>query len=179
MRKEQYDGIINNVLNDMPSVICKSDFQIVKNILNKMGIPLPTGDLQNVFSIVHSNCYMGWRLCTLKKAFSFANKGIAAIGLNKERIVILKGSDEQEQNASNTAVLTFEKLTNVSLVSDLFFYGYITTRTAGNQYSNYSWSSLEDAMDYYGNDFTYTYCGGYYNYYYSFSDGSRMYFHVG
>ena len=153
MRKEQYDGIINNVLNDMPSVICKSDFQIVKNILNKMGIPLPTGDLQNVFSIVHSNCYMGWRLCTLKKAFSFANKGIAAIGLNKERIVILKGSDEQEQNASNTAVLTFEKLTN--------------------------WSSLEDAMDYYGNDFTYTYCGGYYNYYYSFSDGSRMYFHVG
>lgn len=48
-----------------------------------------------------------------------------------------------------------------------------------DQYGSTQWSSLSDAQKYYGTDFTYTYCGGYpYNYYYTFSDGSRMYFGV-
>lgn len=46
-------------------------------------------------------------------------------------------------------------------------------------YGATGWSSLSAAKAYYGLGFTYTYCGGNpYNYYYTFSDGSRMYFGV-
>ena len=48
-----------------------------------------------------------------------------------------------------------------------------------DQYGYSGWGSLGAAQNYYGTGFSYTYCGGYpYNYYYSFSDGSHMYFGV-
>lgn len=41
------------------------------------------------------------------------------------------------------------------------------------------WPSLSAAMNHYGRDWTYVHCGGHpYNYYYIFSDNSRMYFGV-
>lgn len=54
---------------------------------------------------------------------------------------------------------------------------------AGNRYGYTGWSSLTAAKNYYGHDFTYRscdvyYCGGYFNYYYLFSEGTRMYFGV-
>lgn len=46
-------------------------------------------------------------------------------------------------------------------------------------YGATGWVSLSAAQAYYGTDFSYTYCGGNpYNYYYTFSDGSRMFFGV-
>ena len=48
-----------------------------------------------------------------------------------------------------------------------------------DQYGYTNWPSLGAAMSYYGTDYTYTYCGGsLYNYYFCFSDGSRMFFGV-
>lgn len=52
-----------------------------------------------------------------------------------------------------------------------------------DQYGYTGWGSLGAAMDCYGHDYTYTYCGSAYgdsayNYYYSFSDGSKMFFGV-
>lgn len=65
----------------------------------------------------------------------------------------------------------------------------------GDQYANRYFETLAQAQAYYGRDFTYTACtpfnqapgcyggywsdGGTYNYYYTFSDGSRCYIHVG
>lgn len=65
----------------------------------------------------------------------------------------------------------------------------------GDQYANRHFATLAGAQAYYGTDFTYTACspfyqapgcyggywsdGGTYNYYYTFSDGSRCYIHVG
>lgn len=53
----------------------------------------------------------------------------------------------------------------------------------GNMYGNTDWLNIELAMAYYGTDYEYnqcykTYNGSIYNYYYSFSDGTRMYFGV-
>lgn len=53
----------------------------------------------------------------------------------------------------------------------------------GNVYGATNWGSLEAAKAKYGPDWTYGTCsvyyaGSYYNYYYCFSDGSRMYFGV-
>ena len=54
-----------------------------------------------------------------------------------------------------------------------------------DEYGNPNWSSLDDAMNYYGNDYEYseldepiTIGDKTYTHYYTFSDGSRMYFGV-
>ena len=52
-----------------------------------------------------------------------------------------------------------------------------------NEYSTMVWPTLAKAKEYYGYDFSYHSCshyynGQYYNYYYDFSNGSKMYFFV-
>ena len=180
MNKEQYNNIIENTLHNDSIENCDSNLSTAKNILNKMGIPLPNGNLQDVFNILQTNNYMGWRLCTLQDAQILANKGVPAIGISKNRISILKEANEQASRINNEAVISLSESTNIYSVADMLFYGFTAMRTSGNQYADRTWSSLDAAKDYYGWDYTYTYCGGgYYNYYYTFSDGSRMYFHVG
>ncbi len=179
MNKEQYNDIIENTLDNESVENCESNLSTVKNILNKMGIPLPNGNLQDVFNILQANNYMGWRLCTLQDAQILSNKGVPAIGISKNRISILKEANEQAPRINNEAAISLSESANIYSVADMLFYGFTAMRTSGNQYADRTWSSLDAAKDYYGWDFTYTYCGGYYNYYYTFSDGSRMYFHVG
>lgn len=161
-------------------LVVNSDCNLVavKTILNKMGIPLPNGNLHDVFNILQTNNYMGWRLCTLSDAQTFANRGIAAIGISENRISILTETNEQVSKLNNEAVISLDESTNIHSVSNMLFYSYTAMRTSGDQYGYDGWSSLDAAMNYYGRDYTYTYCGGYYNYYYTFSDGSRMYFRV-
>lgn len=178
MNKEQYNNIIENSLNNDTAENCHSSLSTVKNILKKMGIPLPNGNLQDVFNILQTNNYMGWRLCTLHEAQILANKGVPAIGISKNRISILKESNEQSRALNNAAVISLAKSTDIHSVADMLFYGFMSIETSEDEYADRTWSSLDDAKDYYGWDYTYTYCGGYYNYYYTFSDGSRMYFHV-
>lgn len=48
-----------------------------------------------------------------------------------------------------------------------------------DQYGYTNWPSLEAAQNYYGTDFTYSATAGHpYNYFYCFSNGSRMYFGI-
>lgn len=48
-----------------------------------------------------------------------------------------------------------------------------------DQYGYTGWDSLETAQNYYGTDFSYYGTAGHpYNYFYNFSDGTRMYFGV-
>ena len=178
MNKEQYNDIIDNTLHTYSVEVSVSNLSTVKTILNKMGIPLPSGDLQEIFSILQTNNYMAWRLCTLQDAQTFANQGTAVIGISRDRISIFKETDTQNLKANNEAIISIDESTNIYSVSDMLFYNYTAMRTSGNQYGYDGWSFLDAAMDYYGRDYTYTYCGGYYNYYYTYSDGSRMYFRV-
>lgn len=53
----------------------------------------------------------------------------------------------------------------------------------GNQYGRTDWPSLSAAKDRYGWDFNYSSCscyysGLYFNYYYDFDDGTKMFFGV-
>lgn len=178
MNKEQYNNIIENTLHNNLIKNCDSCLTTAKNILNKMGIPLPNGNFQDIFNILQTNNYMGWRLCTLHEAQISANKGIPAIGISKNKISILKGSGEQSPALNNEAVISLTESTDIYSVADMLFYGFTAMRTSGDQYGRDDWESLDAAMNYYGRDFTYTYCGGYYNYYYTFTNGTKMYFRV-
>ena len=70
-----------------------------------------------------------------------------------------------------------EEATAASVVFPSLFGG------GGDQYGYVGWGSLSDAKAYYGYDLSYyacnhTYNNVTYNYYYTFSDNSRMYFGV-
>lgn len=179
MNKEQYNNIIENTLDNNPIETYDSNLPTVKYILNKMGIPLPNGNLQDIFNILRTNNYMGWRMYTLQEAQNFASNGVPSIGISKNTISILNETNERASRTNNNVVISLSENTDIHSVSDMLFYSFTTMRTSTNEYADRTWGSLDDAKDYYGWDFTYTYCGGYYNYYYTYSDGSRMYFHVG
>ena len=178
MNKEQYNTIIENAVMFEFNDNCDSGLSMVKSILILMGIPLPHGTLRDVFNILRTNNYMSWRLCTFQEAQNLANNGVPAIGVSTNKISILKEASEESPVIKSEKVISLTESTDVFSVSDMLFYAYTAVRTSGNQYGYDGWSSLDAAMNYYGRDFTYTYCGGYYNYYYTFSDGSRMYFRV-
>lgn len=81
-------------------------------------------------------------------------------------------SAELEQGISTCA------LTDGGLVGDeCIIYG------GGSSYGFTGWQSFSAAVSYYGSQYTYTSCShyhnsSYYNYYYTFSTGERMYFGV-
>ncbi len=142
-----------------------------------MGVALPQGDMKTVYETIKTDNYMGWKSCSMQEAQDAADNGTPAIGISEDRIVVLSATDEEQPVAQTTSVMTLDENTLKDSVSGLIFYQYANMRSGGNLYGA-AWSSLDAAMNYYGRDFTYAYCGGYYNYYYTFSDGSRMYFRV-
>lgn len=176
MNKNQYNNVIDYTLKHELSEQSYDSLTIARAIFNNMGVALPQGDINTVYKTIKTNNYMGWRSCTLQEAQAAADNGTAAIGISEDKIVVMSSiNEEAEAQASSKAIIS--KSTLADPVDGLLFYSYTAIRTAEDQYGA-TWSSLDAAMDYYGRDFTYTYCGGYYNYYYTFADGSRMYFRV-
>lgn len=178
MNKKQYNNIIDYTIQHEVSLEGYDSLSTARAVFDNVGIPLPQGEVKSVYEIIKTNDYMGWKSCTIQEAKAAVEKGIAAIGISETEIVVFSSTDQEQPVTKTASVFAIDENTKDS-VSGLTFYQYANVRSSGNQYGA-SWGSLEDAMNYYGTDFTYTYCGGgYYNYYYTFADGSRMYFHVG
>lgn len=174
MNKKQYNNVIENTLKYEQT---EDSLATARAIFDNMGVALPQGDIKAVYETISSNNYMGWKSCTMQEAQKSANNGTAAIGISEEKIVVLSANDDEQPVAQTASVITLDENTSEHSVSSLVFYQYSNMRSCADQ-TGATWSSLEAAMKYYGTDYTYTYCGGYYNYYYTFSDGSRMYFRV-
>lgn len=175
MNKKQYNIIEHSLQYDCK--VTDSSLDTARTVFNNMGVALPQGTMKEVYDTISANEYMGWRKCTLEETKDAANNGTAAIGISEDKIVILSAEDEEQPTHQTSSVLTLTDSTPAMVVDSLTFYQYANMRTGGDQYGA-TWSSLDAAMNYYGTDYTYTYCGGYYNYYYTFSDGSKMYFRV-
>ena len=177
MNKKQYNNVIEHTLKFEQSAQTDDSLATARAIFDNMGVALPQGDIKTVYETIKTDNYMGWKSCTMKEAQEAANNGTAAIGISEDKIVVLSANDEEQSVAQTASVMSLDENTSEDSVSGLAFYQYANMRSGGDQYGA-TWSSLDAAMNYYGRDFTYTYCGGYYNYYYTFSDGSRMYFRV-
>lgn len=177
MDKMQYNNVIEYTLKHERLEQTRDSLTTARAILNNMGVALPQGDIETVFKTIRTDDYMGWKSCTMQEAQEVANSGTAVIGINRDRIVVLLANDEEQPVIQTASVLLLGNNILGDSVSDLTFYQYASMQSGGNEYGA-TWSSLDAAMNYYGRDFTYTYCGGYYNYYYTFSDGRRMYFRV-
>lgn len=71
-----------------------------------------------------------------------------------------------------------EEVTDSIIIKDACLYD-----SSGNQYGWTGWASLSAAQSYYGTGYQYSSCskwfqGQFYNYFYTFTDGLKMYFGV-
>lgn len=178
MNKEQYNNVIKHTLKYEQSAQSEDSLSVARAIFDNMGVALPQGDIKTVYETIKTNDYMAWRSCTMQAAQAAVNEGVAAIGINSDKIIVIAAIDEEQRMFQTASVMTISPNTNLAFTHDIFFFGYTGMRSSGDQFSSRTWSSLSAAKNYYGHDFTYTHCIGYYNYYYTFSDGSRMYFRV-
>lgn len=177
MNNKQYNNVIEKTLKFEQTAQADDSLATARAIFDNMGVALPQGDIKTVYETISTDNYMGWKSCTMQEAQAAADNGVAAIGISENKIIVLSANDEEYPVVQTASVMTLDENASEDSVSGLAFYQYANMRSGGDQYGA-TWSSLDAAMNYYGRDFTYTYCGGYYNYYYTFSDGSRMYFRV-
>ena len=176
MNKKQYNNVIDYTLKHESSAQTEDSLATARAIFANMGVALPQGDMKSVYETIKSNEYMGWRSCTMQEAQEAADNGVAAIGISEDKIVILCANNEGVPISETASVMTISETSSAHPAVDTLFYSYTGIRTTGDQYGRTDWPSIDEAKKHYGMDWVYTPCDGYYNWYYTFSDGSRMYF---
>ena len=117
-----------------------------------MGVALPQGDIKTVYETISTDNYMGWKSCTMQEAQAAADNGVAAIGINEERIVVLAAADEEQPVAQTASVMTLDENTSAFAVDGLQYYSYWYETTfygCGGEYrqvNDYHINCLEYAL---------------------------------
>ena len=124
MNKKQYNNVIDWTLKHDSAAQTEDSLATARAIFKNMGVALPNGDMQEVYDTIKTNQYMGWRTCTMQEAQEAANKGTAAIGISKDRMVILSATDEEEPVAETASVMTISANASAYAVTNLEYYTY-------------------------------------------------------
>ena len=130
MNKKQYNNIINHSLQ----YDCKDSenpLDTARIIFNNMGVALPQGTIKEVYDTVSTGEYMGWKKCTLEEAKEAANKGIAAMGISENKIVVLSAEDDEQPAQQTASVLTLTDNTPAVVIANLQYYSYSYGSTTG------------------------------------------------
>ena len=124
MNKKQYNNIIEHTLKHEKSAQTEDALATARAIFNNMGVALPQGDIKAVYETIKNNRYMSWKPCSMKEAQAAADKGIAAIGISEDKIVVLSATDEEQPVAQTASVMTLDENTSAYAVAGLEYYSY-------------------------------------------------------
>ena len=102
MNKKQYNNVIENTLKHEQSAQTDDSLATARAIFDNMGVALPQGDIKTVYETIKTDNYMGWKSCTMQEAQAAADRGVAAIGISEDRIVVLLAIDEEQPVKANT-----------------------------------------------------------------------------
>ena len=133
MNTKYYNNVIDWTLKHDTAAQTEDSLATARTVFNNMGVALPNGDMQEVYDTIKTNQYMGWRACTMEEAQQAANKGTAAIGISKDRVVVLSATDEEEPVAETAAVMTISENTSAYSVAGLEYYAYSCGTTTNNE----------------------------------------------
>ena len=111
MNKKHYNNVIEWTLKHDQAAQTEDSLATARAIFKNMGVALPNGNMQAVYDTIKTNKYMGWRACTMEEAQQAADKGTAAIGISKDRMVVLSATDEEEPVTANASVMTLSENT--------------------------------------------------------------------
>ena len=124
MNKKHYNNVIDWTLKHDRAAQTEDSLATARAIFKNMGVALPNGSMQEVYDTIKTNKYMGWRSCTMQQAQQAADKGTAAIGISKDRVVILSATDEEEPVTATASVMTLSENTSAYAVAGLEYYAY-------------------------------------------------------
>ena len=132
MNKKQYNNVIDWTLKHEASAQTDDSLATARAIFDNMGVALPQGDMKTVYETIKTDNYMGWKSCTMQEAQAAADRGVAAIGISEDKIVVLSATDEEEPVAETASVMTLDENTSVFEVNGLEYYAYSYGTTTDN-----------------------------------------------
>lgn len=124
MNAKQYNNVIDWTLKHDTAAQTEDSLATARAIFNNMGVALPNGTMQEVYETIKTDNYMGWQSCTIQEAQQAANNGTAAIGISKDKMVILAATDEEQPVAQTASVMTLDENTSAFTVDGLEYYSY-------------------------------------------------------
>ncbi len=130
MNKKQYNNVIDWTIKHEPAAQTEDSLATARAVFNNMGVALPNGTMEEVYETIKTDKYMGWKSCTMQEAQAAADKGTAAIGISKDRIVVLSATDEEQPVAQTASVMTLSETTSAYAVDGLQYYSYSDGPTA-------------------------------------------------
>lgn len=136
MNKKQYNNVIENTLKFEKT---DDSLTMARAIFENMGISLPQGDIKTVYETIKTDDYMGWKSCSMKEAQTAADKGVAAIGISEDKVVVLSANDEEQPVRQIASVVTLKENDLSNDAVNLLYYTYSNDTT----HENYdSWNEL-------------------------------------
>ena len=121
MNKKQYNNVIEHTLKLEQT---EDSLSTARAIFDNMGVALPQGDMKTVYETIKTDDYMGWKSCTMQEAQAAADKGVAAIGISEDRIVVISANDEEQPVTQTASVMTLDENTSAFAVDGLEYYVY-------------------------------------------------------
>lgn len=129
MQEKKYNNIIDYTLEHEQSDDCLA---VARAIFNNMGVSLPNGDIKTVYKIIKTNNYMGWRSCIMQEAQQSADKGVPAIGISENKIIVLRATDHSDPIKELSTVMTLSENTSAYAVEGLEYYSYDNRSSVDN-----------------------------------------------
>lgn len=153
MTAEQYNNVVKCTMKREEFPKGADSFEQARVIFKNLGVALPQGTRRQVLDLLQTNDYMGWRSCTAQEAQQYANKGVAAIGVGEDRMVILSAETEEEKGKETVAaktpmVMTLQADAITDAAPDLAFYAY-SYDTTTTQSSTDTTESVDQYRDVY------------------------------
>ena len=108
MTRSQYKNIIQWTLFLYSEFSKKDSLTVIRVLLNKLGVAFPSGDLDNIISILKRNDYMGWRAIDISVAQAYADLGVPTMATDAEKVIIIS-PDNNIDNLSD-----IEELKNIN-----------------------------------------------------------------
>lgn len=102
----------------------------VRAVCKNLGAELPDGDVREISEVLKTNDYMGWRSCSINDAKFCAEIGVAAIGIDDNKIVIVADNANKNnpsmltKNSTDDIIMTITDDTPALAVGNIHFYSY-------------------------------------------------------
>ena len=103
MTGTQYTNVVHWTLANSPAA---DSAAAAKAVFNNMGVAFPSGSCLEILITLLSEEYMGWMSCTCQQAREFANAGVATVGVDPSRVVVILPDQPADALLSGTAAET-------------------------------------------------------------------------
>ena len=135
MTGSQYKNIIKWTLYLNQGLKESNSIEVANKIFTNLGVSFPHGNYNEVFDTLKTEKFLGWVTCSRNEVQRFANIGVASLGIDSEKIIViipdydindLTASSDIVQ-ANNTFVRHSSELDNEEYADLQFFvysYGY-------------------------------------------------------